>query len=146
MTSALNCILDDPPAILTFPGRCPRDLSDFNKTESSISPLQSWPPLPVSYILVNSITIHSRTPSQKFESYFFHFLLFILVDQHALLPLPLKHPKSVLFCSLPILSAKLELPSSPAWATQWSSNSNLTGLLLSLEHTKQFVSSMRPLQ
>ena len=39
----------------------------------------------------------------------FHFLIILLVDQRALLPLPLKHLKSVHFYSLSIPSAKLKL-------------------------------------
>lgn len=109
-----------------------------NKTESLVSLLQSWSPFLVPYILVISITIHTRPSSQNFDSYFF-----LLHRHHISWPAcPVasisKHPKSVHFYSFSILSGKLGLPSYPAWVTQRSSNCSLLGFLLFLEYTKQF--------
>lgn len=110
LTSLLDVILDYLTAILMCRVDVQRSLKLFiNKTESLASLLQSWSPFPfpASYVLVNLITIHSRTSSLKVTS--FPFLIILLVDQRALLPLPLKHLTSVHFYSLSVPSAKLKL-------------------------------------
>lgn len=55
------------------------------------------------------------------------------------------HPKPVHFYPDPLLLPKLKPQPNPARALQWLCNCNLSDLLLFLEYTKQFISSVEPL-
>lgn len=105
-----------------------------------VSLLQSWSPFPfpASYVLVNLITIHSRTSSPKFESYFFSL-------SHHLISWP-ACPVASTFKTSQVCSFLFTFNSISQvkatvvfiWATQWSSDSNLIGLFLFLKDTKRF--------
>lgn len=139
LTSLLDVILDYLTAILMCRVDVQRSLKLFiNKTESLASLLQSWSPFPfpASYVLAKPH--HHPLKNLKFESYFFSL-------SHHLISWPAcpvastfktSHVCSFLFTFSSISQVKATVIF--IWATQWSSDSNLIGLLLFLKDTNRF--------